>query len=110
MYTLIADPLKLALCLWTSSGEWPEEVEALRNSLCADAPDHFSDEQLQEEAASVISTFRKLNTSSGERPLKRQKMEEPGSRSVYDFLIMTVNGSGPDSPTLDLHGIHDSIR
>ncbi|KAF2473193.1 uncharacterized protein BDR25DRAFT_257421, partial [Lindgomyces ingoldianus] len=105
--------LQLALCLWTSPGEWPVEVDMLRNSLCSDATQIFSDGKLQHDSAMIIKTFKELNLADQGRPSKRQRIiadvNEDEPRAIYNNLIMLINGSAQDSAVFELANLHNSI-
>lgn len=107
------DKLQLALCLWTSPGDWPVEVTEMRNELCSDTSRNFSNIRLQDESMSAIKVFRDLNLVGEERPSKRQKTlpdtDLDISRASYKELVILVNGSSQDSAVLELTGLHDSI-
>ncbi|KAF2791318.1 hypothetical protein K505DRAFT_376871 [Melanomma pulvis-pyrius CBS 109.77] len=112
-YKSLERDLQLALCLWTSPGDWPVEVTEMRNELCSDTSRSFSDIHLQDESMSAIKVFRDLNLVGEERPFKRQKTlldtDLDISRVSYKELVMLVNGSSQDSAVLELTGLHDSI-
>ncbi|KAF2178853.1 hypothetical protein K469DRAFT_598368 [Zopfia rhizophila CBS 207.26] len=109
----LVEDLQLALCLWTSPGDWPKEVNVLRNRLCSDASRGFSDGQLQLESASFIKTFRQLNITDRERPSKRQRLsmitDQDGPQILYHHFVRKVSSSTGDSPVPDLSGLHNSV-
>jgi len=101
--------------LWTSPGTWPAEVEDARNELCTNASGSFTDPQLLEGAASVLKSFRGLNlTDEEDRPVKRRKTLPDSSEdvniSVYEQLVMVLNGSTQDSPVLNLSDLHNLVQ
>ncbi|KAF2019578.1 hypothetical protein BU24DRAFT_419179 [Aaosphaeria arxii CBS 175.79] len=110
--TLIRD-LQLAFCLWTSPGDWPSEVDDIRQSLCSSATVSFSDEQLQQDSISVTTTFRQMNAPESPRASKRQKTapddDEDLARKEYDRLIQFVAGATDGDSMADLSGLHTSI-
>lgn len=116
MLSSSADQIKLALCLWTSPGAWPTEVADLRNELCLNQSDSFSNPQLSEESMSIVKTFRALNLGDIDRPVKRRKTlpdpteDEDVNSSVYAQLQMALNGSSLESPVLGLSDLHNTVQ
>ncbi|KAF2733102.1 hypothetical protein EJ04DRAFT_295336 [Polyplosphaeria fusca] len=103
--------LKLALCLWTSPSEWPPEINELRNMLCSEAEQSFSDLQLQQDSNSFVHTFKKLNFEDQDRPAKRQKRvanNEQESNDSYADLISKINGSLPEAPVIGLTSLYET--
>ncbi|KAF2280300.1 protein kinase rad3 [Westerdykella ornata] len=105
--------LQLALCLWTSSGNWPAQVIELRSLLCSGTSDVFSDTTLQGECASVVRAFKHLNVADDEPPTKRRRttdwIHDNDHLVPYKQLVMRVTGSTQESPVLGLSGLHESI-
>ncbi|KAL6705751.1 serine/threonine-protein kinase M1 [Coniothyrium glycines] len=106
--------LQLALCLWTSPGTWPIEVETLRLKLCEDDTAGFSDIQLFDDGHSVITAFRTLNVSEQDRPAKRRKTLPERMNDInettYERLSMILNGSTESSPVLALANLHSIFQ
>jgi serine/threonine-protein kinase ATR len=89
-------------------------IADLRKELCESESGSFSDAQLSEESMPFMQTFRMLNLGDEERPTKRRKtLPEPTedvNESVYQRLVMTLNGSTQDSPVLNLSNLHNIIQ
>ncbi|KAF1999599.1 hypothetical protein P154DRAFT_467308, partial [Amniculicola lignicola CBS 123094] len=100
--------LQLALCLWTSPGTWPTEVEELRATLCNDALGSFSNDALQQEATSFIETFKNLNFSVNERPSKRRRTIHPLKKR--EPLIAELLRILSDELEPGFHGLHNTIQ
>lgn len=107
--------LQLALCLWTSPGDWPIEVADLRQDLCDNGAKSFSAAQIGLQSYPVFQEFKISNFSDGDRPVKRRKTQpepvEDGdvNTSVYEQLVTTLCGSTQESPALDLTNLHNII-
>jgi serine/threonine-protein kinase ATR len=89
-------------------------IADLRKELCESESGSFSDAQLTEESMPIMKTFRLLNLGDEERPVKRRKTlpeaTEDVNESVYQRLVMTLNGSTHDSPVLNLSNLHNIIQ
>ena len=89
-------------------------IADLRKELCESESESFSDAQLSEESIPIMRTFRMLNLGDEERPAKRRKTlpesTEDANESVYQRLVMLLNGSTQDSPVLNLSNLHNIIQ
>lgn len=87
-----------------------------RRELCTDASKGFTDPQLLDDSAALLQTFRSLNSGDNDdRPAKRRKtLSESASgninRSMYEQLMVHLNGSFQDSPVLNLANLHNIIQ
>ncbi|KAH7380651.1 protein kinase rad3 [Pyrenochaeta sp. MPI-SDFR-AT-0127] len=113
-FSLFYRDLQLALCLWTSPGDWPMDVASLREELCLNTSGCFSDPQILEESAQVMKTFQAINSGDMDRPVKRRKVlpgpVEDINSSTYEQLVIALNGSTQESPVLNLSGLHNTIQ
>ncbi|KAF2644722.1 hypothetical protein P280DRAFT_390394 [Massarina eburnea CBS 473.64] len=115
-FTVLHENLQLALCLWTSPGDWPSEVEEQRARLCVDASKKSSSEELNQDffSMSVVRTFRQMNIVEQEPPAKRRRtlpeVEENECFNMYEQLVMTLNGSTSESPVLNLSNLHQIVQ
>jgi serine/threonine-protein kinase ATR len=110
-----ANAVQSALCLWTMPGSWPNHVAVLRKELCANASGSFTDPQLMKDAISVVKNFQNLNLDGNDdRPAKRRKTlpnpSQGGTDSIYEELMVHLNGSPPDSPVNHLVNLHSHIQ
>ncbi|KAF2267881.1 hypothetical protein CC78DRAFT_565700 [Lojkania enalia] len=105
--------LQLAICLWTSPGDWPIEINELRSSLLSGDVHIFSNDQLQHDSVLFLKAFRQLNLAENERPAKRQKttpdVDTISCQAIYVELTMQVNGSTQDRLVDGLASLHESI-
>ncbi|KAF2712355.1 hypothetical protein K504DRAFT_372017 [Pleomassaria siparia CBS 279.74] len=110
-FNVLERDLQLAFCLWTSPGDWSDEVTDLRSALCSDNTQMFSDSLLQEVSVSILRIFKETNTTDVERPTKRLKVlsDGTGALTTYNELLVVLNGSSQESPVLELTGLHTSI-
>ncbi|CAN9100906.1 unnamed protein product [Alternaria alternata] len=105
--------LQLALCLWTAPGTWPMSVADIRKELCESDTGNFSNAQLAEESTRILKLFRVLNLGTEERPTKRRKTLPDTSdinRTIYERLMMVLNGSSQDSPVFNLSNLHNIME
>ncbi|KAH7138990.1 hypothetical protein B0J11DRAFT_32467 [Dendryphion nanum] len=105
--------LQLAICLWTSPGEWPAEIKEVRDSLCSSTATSFSDGGLQNESIPLVRTFKQLNVLETERPLKRQKVSQnekwQNLNDTYASLVKTVKEYDQNAEVYNLSNLHSSI-
>jgi serine/threonine-protein kinase ATR len=104
---------QLALCLWTAPGTWPMSVADIRKELCESDTGNFSNAQLAEESTRILKLFRVLNLGTEERPTKRRKTLPDTSdinRTIYERLMMVLNGSSQDSPVFNLSNLHNIME
>jgi serine/threonine-protein kinase ATR len=100
-----------ALCLWTKSDVWPTEVANMRQELCTDTSEAFTDLRISEDASAAMKTFRTLNISDdGDRPAKRRKTlpesSEPHPGTCYKQVKEVLKTPTEDSSDLkDLHNV-----
>jgi serine/threonine-protein kinase ATR len=88
-------------------------IAELRKELCGSESGSFSDAQLSEDSMPIMKTFRILNQGDEERPAKRRKTlpesTEDINESVWQRLVVTLNGSTQDSPVLNLSNLPNII-
>lgn len=114
-FSILHRDLQLALCLWTSPGDWPVEIEELRSHLCSKSEQFFVSDTLNEDPVSVllIKRFCEINTEEPEHPAKRRKtLPDSGKnegRSLYDDIVMSLNGSTSESLDLSLDRLNVEI-
>lgn len=86
----------------------------LRKELCENESGSFSDAQISEESASIVKTFRTLNLDVEDRPAKRRKTLPDSSdninQTIYEKLVITLNGSAQDLPVLNLSNLHNIVQ
>jgi serine/threonine-protein kinase ATR len=86
----------------------------IRKELCANVEASFTNPHLFIDLTSVVKTFQTLNMSIDERPTKRRKTlpesSEDTSTSIYEQLVVFMNGSIPESPVSNLANLHHIIR
>ncbi|KAF2206005.1 hypothetical protein GQ43DRAFT_427658 [Delitschia confertaspora ATCC 74209] len=112
-FNVLHKDLQLALCLWTSPGDWPESVNTLRNSLYFDEIPLTADEQLHQQFLPLIKAFQQTNILEEERPAKRRKVGrcvgDADHKAIYKHFVSILNGSHSDPLVLGLAGLHNSI-
>jgi serine/threonine-protein kinase ATR len=86
----------------------------IRKELCINPAASFTNPQLFIDSTSVVKTFQILNTSTDEPPAKRRKtlpeFSEDTSTSIYEQLVVFMNGSIHESPVLNLANLHNTIQ
>ncbi|KAL5418072.1 hypothetical protein PMIN06_006043 [Paraphaeosphaeria minitans] len=106
--------LKLAICLWTTPGDWPAEVQEFRALLSSETGRPFDDEELNDQSVHVINAFRTANKGDEQPPAKRRRTApEPDSDAPVDVLnqlVLLLNGSSAESPVMDLKDFHVSVQ
>ncbi|KAF2115782.1 hypothetical protein BDV96DRAFT_599348 [Lophiotrema nucula] len=105
--------LQFALCLWTSSSNWPAEINELRTELSSNGFEAFSDEQLKQDSKAIIKHLEGLALGSDERPTKRRKtdpnLDQLGGQDIYSRLLREITGNTENSPTIGLTDLHGSM-
>lgn len=86
----------------------------MRKELSIQESGNFADHQLGENSLSVMKTFRRLNLSDEDRPVKRRRtapgLEQDINESTYQRIVLALTGDSQETPVLTLSNIHNIIE
>lgn len=97
------------MCLWTSTGNWSAEVNALRDALGSNGVNSFEHVILREAAATAVKAFSEATFVHTERPSKRRRTAQydvvNAAQSLYNEIATIVTGGQNDSAALSADSI-----